>query len=1093
MTEGKTIPFGATKKLAEEVIEDLFSDAPPVPPPVPVATADVALSSRVTDAAIEPSVSSIPDAVMADPSIEAGVGLSPEALERQHRARVALFKQAEMWRERIATANTPQKFDAVTSDAGRNGGKYTVQTGPGFVVGDALRRLFQENSIEADAEKAAIQAKASVLQQELAVLYRAKQAEFYPPRADAVAVTLPLVTTPVDMPKVVDTAVSKAKVAFSLPSRMGNKVLEYRAGGKTIKIWKKSGGYHIQENDGKVLSSSRTDILKRGRSEGWVSAIAPTIPTVDSAPVSMSAVQAVDLTPTLTSAEATVPDTAVVAAAVGRDAVLPDGTKSTPSADPTVAPMLEPKLEPEPKTDPIIPAAPPTIEATPSLEPLETDAKIAKLRDEVTAARTLFLSVEESQQSAWKNLTRVFRNLSHRESDDADVVKYHAQYDAAIRAYVDARLEQLKQSGLGPQELRPQMAALIRELEFEEAEQIYDTRRVMRLSGEKAPLQEKMKALWDEAKEGINGPTAKGEVKAWLKLFVGSGALAGEGVLQAIETVGSFSNKLSRGRAGKYILTATVTVGGAVALGVATGGVASVAIGALALKRLVGGAGLAVAAEAGMDAYAKHRRERKKQEIMEGDHPVLDALQAEALQVRQGYRNEISYAALEEYLKESGAKARRGEGARRRAEAWKKLGAITVGAAIGSGAASHLFARAGILNQYIGGKAQAAPMGTGSGAILPSVSGPGTSGLVSSPDAAPMPAAAVSAPSSGQEALSVKASVVDRTLVSIEKPTKLLSLHKVERGESIWKLAENSVKDLPGMDDRSSGRFAKLVEIHLQEKLSAIDPDLAKAAGFTPDAEGRLTPQHIQAGAKLELGKIISDEEMKNLIAQAKSDALISAPTIEAASVTQPSSVVNPAAEEAVIGTRVPVSSLEEKAAIRDLFVESPASETATIVPTNAVDGVNDLRPEADLLRPDGNVMAYVEKLPREDQIRLLRNFKKLSLELFQTSEVMGGEIPNERYDPALHPELAKAKLAAILADHKTLAVKPLAGYDRALNPLHWSQMEAVAKFSQASAKTFGAELARVRAGESVQEYVLRMAALASHEGKKIPGFRMLD
>ncbi len=59
---------------------------------------------------------------------------------------------------------------------------------------------------------------------------------------------------------------------------------------------------------------------------------------------------------------------------------------------------------------------------------------------------------------------------------------------------------------------------------------------------------------------------------------------------------------------GKYILTATIAAGGAVALGAATGGTATVAVGALALKRLLSGAGVAVALEAGLDQYARYRR-----------------------------------------------------------------------------------------------------------------------------------------------------------------------------------------------------------------------------------------------------------------------------------------------------------------------------------------------------------------------------------------------------------------------------------------------------------------------------------------------------
>jgi hypothetical protein len=178
------------------------------------------------------------------------------------------------------------------------------------------------------------------------------------------------------------------------------------------------------------------------------------------------------------------------------------------------------------------------------------------------------------------------------------------------------------------------------------------------------------------------------------------------------------------------------------------------------------------------------------------------------------------------------------------------------------------------------------------------------------------------------------------------------------------------------------------------------------------------------------------------------------------------------AQEEARIAERVPPISAEERAAVIATFPESPTTE---------------------LIKPNGNVMKYIETLPRDEQEKLFRNFKRLSTGLFQTNEVMGGEAYDMRYDPAVHPELAKAKLSGILADHKLLAKNPLVGYDRLKNPLHWSQMEEVTKFAKASAKAFGESVAQPKVTESVQEYTLRMIAIARNQGVKISGFRMVD
>lgn len=50
----------------------------------------------------------------------------------------------------------------------------------------------------------------------------------------------------------------------------------------------------------------------------------------------------------------------------------------------------------------------------------DLDAEIARLREEVASERAAFIAMEESQQSAWKNLTRIFHGLSHKDSDDAE-------------------------------------------------------------------------------------------------------------------------------------------------------------------------------------------------------------------------------------------------------------------------------------------------------------------------------------------------------------------------------------------------------------------------------------------------------------------------------------------------------------------------------------------------------------------------------------------------------------------------------------------------------------------------------------------------
>jgi hypothetical protein len=163
--------------------------------------------------------------------------------------------------------------------------------------------------------------------------------------------------------------------------------------------------------------------------------------------------------------------------------------------------------------------------------------------------------------------------------------------------------------------------------------------------------------------------------------------------------------------------------------------------------------------------------------------------------------------------------------------------------------------------------------------------------------------------------------------------------------------------------------------------------------------------------------------------------------------------------------------------------------------PETAVDGVVELRPEAELLNPKGDTLKYVRELPLEDQEKVFRNFKRLSEVIFQTSDLSRGESYDPRYDTVVHPELLNARVAVVLADHQSLASldkDALLGYDRVKNPLHYSQMKVVEKLNKAAVKTFGAAFGGEK-DKTIEQYVLYLSALVSREGKKIPGFRMVN
>ncbi len=467
---------------------------------------------------------------------ETDLGTSPEAFDRQQRIFDELNRQRDAWIARIQAAVSKKEFDALTNEAAVNG-KYLSDRAPGFVVGKALFQLLEQHGIADKAEIESIKQEAFRIQEAIAAIYLTKKMEIYPTKPDTgkkkpagslqpVAPVSPNPTPAIVAPamSVTQASISDASVpitkteelvptvlsasdgtTFEVPTIEKADTVRYQAkDGAVYLITRPFGKYRIQvEGEKKVVNISKKSLVERGETEGWILAEtnipqpSEPVPTGTLSPEPL-ATDVVDRTgriePTLDElpkqdpAQPAVssPEAVLAVAAIETPAVVADTTK--PEAVPGMA---------------------------------ELDAQIAKLRDEVTENRAAFIATEESEQDAWQRLKKIFRNLTPKESDRSDAAKYRAWYDEKILALQAAELEKLKRSGLPIKELRPEMAALIREFEFDEAERIYDARREMRLSKTNQPLLEKMKQLWGEAEQGINGPTARGEAKAWIKLFAG--------------------------------------------------------------------------------------------------------------------------------------------------------------------------------------------------------------------------------------------------------------------------------------------------------------------------------------------------------------------------------------------------------------------------------------------------------------------------------------------------------------------------------------------------------------------------------------------
>lgn len=888
----------------------------------------------------------------------------------------------------------------------------------------------------------------------------------------------PLATTAAEAPAILQAERPTAEAERFVFRQLGKgKKVRYRAADGSVyeiaKTAKSSGGsaYRItKEGDPAIATITKTEILQRGQAEHWV---------LESEPNES------------TSAETAAEILVTSGAPVERDEKPPATTTKEESEKPGKPISGETETTPEsesPKTQPEEPVReqPPRETVPPvvmggvhvpenEVAMADLDAEIARLREEVASERAAFIAVEESQRSAWKNLTRIFRGLSHKDSDDAELMKYRAFYDEKILALQSAELEKLKRSGKTVKELRPEMAALIREFEFDEAERIYDARQEMRLQKLRGPFFERIKGSWadfrETLKEGSPKSTQREELKALLSLLGTLGATAVEGV----EKVGARYNGLTKGKAGKYLLGATIAGVGAVGLGAASGGTAAAVVGLLALKRLVAGAGMAVAIEGVSEQIARARRESRRADVEKDQEARFDAMESEEdLEVTLGSKQEIDFSRLEKYLREVAANARRGEGARRRNELFRKSAAIFAGAVLGSGVAAHF------ANEYIGGVGQThvAPL---TGTVLSEHDIPVPSG-VDPADQSTIPIGStesVVSPYSPGDILTREAPMTGSSEELEGGAMKsFLRAHEVKRGESIWNFSEQAVQDIPGMNDRQvSGRFAKLVETKLQAKLDA-DPTLARAAGFAADANGKFSPQYIQAGSKLELGRLLSQDEVASLVREAQGDHTL-IDTVRTA-------------KSGLGGQLLPEEGV--KTVSEAELSSEPADPAKIAAPSEGVaDDLAKPTVEAALFQPDGRVMDYVQGLSREEQEDLFRNFKKLSAALFETDEVVNAEGYDRDFNPVSYSELAKTRLAVVLSDHASLSRNPVFSYDRIKNPLHWSQMEAVAKLVRVSAKTFGEELVRAHSGESIREYVLRILAIAHVQGVKIPGFRMVN
>lgn len=714
------------------------------------------------------------------------------------------------------------------------------------------------------------------------------------------------------------------------------------------------------------------------------------------------------------------------------------------------------------------------------------EEELRKAAEVVGQTRTDFVRVESEQKGALERLSRIFRSLRGKEELNPEIRQYWEAYESALVAWQSLKIEQLKQSDLPPELLKKEIAGLIRESEFDEAERLDDAKRELRLKAQK-PLFEKAKTLWRSTLHNeFDGENPGGKQwRDWPMVMIGGTALAGEALYRGVKATGEGYNKLMRTKGGKITMMAAGGAAFGTAILFSGGAAASMAVVMLGAKRAVAGAGLAVAAEGVLDLGAAQMRKRRAnkhgQEFIED---TLESIEGQIIedQINLGDQTlerdvtEEILKKLETYLKEDVNKRAYQEFYKRRVgHGGRKSLAILAGATFGSGAAQMFFssdtgaaARRG-LGSLLGGTSAVAAENI-PGAPTHEVETPtqpleraAESGGQGGTSSTTPPFAVETPPTPSQNAVAESSTTL---------ANGLLGERTIVQGDTLWKYAVEGGRAV-GLESDQQNRFASLVREKINEKLASISPDNAKASGFVPNKDGVLTADYIRAGEKLDLGKILSTDEIKALAEEAKS-------VPETVTPTPPGGVVEVSVSAEPRVAAVTAEALREVGA-SPADVAEVALSTASPTPSLQ-----------ELATSNKGVTEYIKGLPQAEQVEVFRTMRRTVRDLFNTPEISIYGNYDMNYDLSEHPEMARVSLAQVLEDHKTLSSRAFYMYNRSLNPLHWTQMQELVKFSEGAAKILGEKLAIPFERETIEQYVLRMAVIAKETNKVLPGLHML-
>lgn len=549
------------------------------------------------------------------------------------------------------------------------------------------------------------------------------------------------------------------------------------------------------------------------------------------------------------------------------------------------------------------------------------------------------------------------------------------------------------------------------------------------LSGK--PLQEEMGRMlkYYQLDEAVRLFETRNQVKIESKHWQGS-------IISAAENVGRWYNKLPRWQ--KYTL-AGVCLGAGALGGAAVGG------GLVVARRILGSVGLAVTLDAGIEQW----QEKKKLagfEIERGQS--LDRLRE--IQEEGGDLGVVLDGLLKEKLDslETQFQKQKRTALWRRTAAWGGAGLLVFG---GSFVAGQVIGQ--VKDILHGGGPEPEP----SHAITP-----GPSVTPETPTAGGGVSVGETHPGGSLPAEGVAPNVSHTDILRKDYDVTTAD------GRGVWGvLAGRLPKGMPKADQN---RIIASLENLMRKDLAEMSPSERAAAGFP---KGNL--DKIYAGKT-----VIHFDQFKSLTPE-QIQAIIDGKSVGAPSLVEPKISLIDGVPKADFPSAV-VGPTAMDQAVFDNFIDKV--------------GVDKVGPSIDLERAvavenyDKLMDTRTFLVEHPDQVPL---FNRALGGVRQGIFMMTGErgIPIE-YDYTLNSgKLGGATMSQILKDVDGFKQAPFGySYDRNLNPLHYDQMKALAKLvaTVEDPKVFGA-LGQVRAGENVNDYTKRMAALALQLGKNIPEF----